>query len=85
MRSFIYTVAVLLLSLLLLYGGLNVVERSMAELLALEREPGAFVLDRREGAFVVTFGGGTFSLCLQETLAGLRSWWEKLPFTSPNS
>ncbi len=78
MRSFCYSVAAVLLALLLLYGGLNVVERGMMDLMALEREPGAFTLRRQDGGGIaVTFGGGQIILDPAEFLAAVKDWWER--------
>jgi hypothetical protein len=78
MRSFWYSAAAVLLALLLLYGGLNVVERSMVELMALEREPGAFSICRQEGGGIaVTFGGSTSILDPAELLESIKGLWER--------
>ncbi len=82
MRFFLYSVAAVLLALLVLYGGLNVAERSMVELMALDREPGAFTVDRTDGGSIaVTFGGGRFIFNPAELLAALRGWWQREPLT----
>ncbi|HOB86325.1 MAG TPA: hypothetical protein PKO38_01385 [Bacillota bacterium] len=75
MRSFLLITSQLLLALLLLYGGLNLAERGLADLAVIEREPGAFLVrfSPGEGCTLVFAGrsvaingeeiGSFFELC----------------------
>lgn len=77
MRNCAVSAALLLLALALLYAGLNVAERSMAELLARDCEPGAFIVrSGGEGKIRVTFSGHTFYLDPGGILIMLKEWWE---------
>ncbi|MEW5785914.1 MAG: hypothetical protein AB1767_12720 [Bacillota bacterium] len=81
MRYLLYSTAVVLLVLLLLYGGLNVVEQSMQELLALDREPAAFALRRlKNGSVELIFSGSTYSLDLDRLFSTVQNWWELMPW-----
>lgn len=81
MRQFMLWLAVLLTALLLLYAGLNVVEQSMHELLALERPPAAFTLRRGlDGTFILTFSGSTYLLDFRQILEEIKAWGARLSF-----
>lgn len=73
MRSGAVCTVLLLAVLLLLYGGLNLAERGMIELLARDRPARAFTLERgAQGEFLLTFGGKTLCLDAGRFLDALR-------------
>lgn len=73
MRSGAVCTALLLAVLLLLYGGLNLAERGISELMARERPARAFSLGRgAQGEFLLTFGGKTVCLDTGRLLDALR-------------
>ena len=74
MRQFMLWLAVLLTAQLLLYAGLNVVEQSMHEQLALERPPAALTLRRSlDGTFILTFSGSTYLLDFRQILEEIKA------------
>ncbi len=69
MRSFIYFTAVLALALLVLYGGLNLAERNLADLMGLQRERAAFTVHNRgDGKLELTFSGSTITVDMERLL-----------------
>lgn len=73
MRSFFITMAALMGALLFLYGGLNLAERGMNEIMALDRPRAAFTLLKGDaGDIVITFGGKTFFINLDRLIEGQR-------------
>lgn len=66
MRSFFTVFTMLLLTLLLLYAGLNLTERNLSELMGLEREAAAFTVVRDSGGtFTLTFSGAAVTLNIE--------------------
>lgn len=53
-----------LLFLLLIYCGLNMAERGLKELIALEEPDSAFNFKREEGRLVINFAGRNYSIPL---------------------
>jgi hypothetical protein len=79
MRNFALSAAVLLLALLLLYGGLNLAEHGMSRMLDREQAPQAFAMRRIEtGTLLITFSGRTFVLSPGRVITGVGRWWERL-------
>jgi hypothetical protein len=79
MRSYAVLAAMIMLVLLLLYGGLNLVERGMAQMLARDRLPEAFTVRRGAGSSVlVTFSGRTVVLDPNQAITAVKNWWERL-------
>ncbi len=79
MRGLATTLAILLLTVLLLYGGLNLVELGMTGLLAREckHEVLAIGMDP-QGALLVTFAGRSARLHAGELCAALKQRWDNL-------
>ena len=78
-RKFVAVLLFLAFFILLIYGGFNMVEHSMAGLLAHTCESAAFYLRiEPPGALLVTFGGKTVRLSAGESLAALKRQFEKL-------
>lgn len=79
MRSLIRGACFCLLILFLVYCGLNAVEKGLADLTALEKPPGAFLLQLKpDGFLAVTFGGETVLLNPADLFGSLKEWWDKL-------
>lgn len=71
--------AVLLSVLFLVYGGLNLVERNMAELTGHRYSHEAFsIRSDPQGLLVITFGGRTASFDAGALCAMLKQWWNRL-------
>ncbi|NLY39265.1 MAG: hypothetical protein GX044_08205 [Firmicutes bacterium] len=82
MRQIMLCLAALLAALLLLYAGLNVAERGVHELLALERPVAAFTLRRGlEGRFEITFGGSSYLVNFGQIVERLKAWGAQLSLT----
>ena len=82
MRQIMLWLAALLAALLLLYAGLNVAERGVHELLALERPVAAFTLRRGlEGGLEITFGGSSYLVNFGQIVERLKAWGAQLSLT----
>lgn len=82
MRQIMLCLAALLAALLLLYAGLNVAERGMQELLALERPVAAFTLRRGlEGRFEIIFGGYSYLVDFRQIVEKIKAWGAQLSLT----
>jgi len=83
MRACFLSITALLLALIVLYCGLNLAERNLSELMALEREASAFTVTRLEdGAVALTYSGRTFILCAAR-INSLLEDWRRLTFFTP--
>lgn len=83
MRSCFHSLIALLLSLLLLYGGLNLAEQNLSDLMALEHEAAAFAIRRQAcGAVTLTFGGSAYTFSAVQLKALLESWRQRLRLIS---
>ncbi|MBS3943129.1 MAG: hypothetical protein KGZ32_02630 [Dethiobacter sp.] len=81
MRACFLSITALLLALIVLYCGLNLAERNLSDLMALEQEAAAFTVTRLEdGAVALTYSGQTITLCAARIKSLLESWWRRLPF-----
>ena len=73
MRNMVMTVAAVLAALFLLYGGLNLAERGMNEMMALDRSRAAFTVQKCVNGYIsVTFGGRTFTINLERLVERLH-------------
>ncbi len=78
-REFAISLAILLLVTILVYGGLNLVELSMAGLLARECRHEAFSIRMDpQGALLVAFAGRAARFHAGEFYAALKQWWDRL-------
>jgi ABC-type enterochelin transport system permease subunit len=79
MRGFFLSSIMLLLALLLLYCGLNLVERNIFDLMDLEREAAAFTVQRQgSGLLKLTFSGAAVTISMDKFQAVLKNWLEWL-------
>jgi len=79
MRELGIWLGLLLFILVLLYGGLNLVERSMAEIMASACRYEAFLIRGDSGGGVgITFAGRTVRLHADEIRVFLKQWWDRL-------
>jgi len=73
-RSFIYFTAGLVLALLVLYGGFNLAERNLADLMGLQRERAAFTVHNQGGGKIkLTFSGNTITVDMIRMLTCWRT------------
>lgn len=79
-RELAAMLAFLLMLSIIVYGGLNLAERNLSELLAREWRHEAFsIAAEPRGALLVTFAAGTVQIGSSEFQALIKRWWDSFP------
>jgi ABC-type enterochelin transport system permease subunit len=82
MRSFLLSSIMLIAALLLLYCGLNLVERNMFDLMNLEREAAAFTVQRQDSSLLkLTFSGAAVTINTDKVQAMIKNWLIRFSLT----